>query len=442
MIPLSHPVDPALRPPAGLLALLLLPAAGRAGLHYSGETPAELPAQWRGFLLDHRAVRLAGVPPAAGAPLHLLREQYEDAAAKLEGAAKKRAMTADEAADLGALDVRLGRPAKAVEVLRAAVRAHPDHFRLASNLGTAWQVQGDLAEAARALQEAVRLAPPRWKPLEEAQLKLVRLRQKEPKNTTSVDDLFGVAFVGPSGKPTPGAIDPAARKRLPADDVAIVQQLAVWLPGDGRLLWLLAELANAHADVRTAAALMDGVVTEYALTTPEARERRKLYRTAADEIARLPDSEHAKYRGDVVFKSPRAVGRTLDPAALPEVRPTGVNSLPWAVLAETAVEKPFRPRFHKHLQQLDGKTVALTGFMQPVSLDPTVTGFMLIEYPVGCWFCETPEPAGIVYVETAGGKPVPVKRGRVKVEGTLKLNTADPEDFLYTLTGAGVRDPD
>jgi hypothetical protein len=322
------------------------------------------------------------------------------------------------------------------------VRAHPDHFRLASNLGTGWQAQGDLAEAARVLQDAVRLAPPRWKLFEEAQLRLVRFRQKEHKNALTVDDLFGVNFVGPSGKPEAGRIDPAARKKLPADDVTVVQQLAIWLPSDGRLLWLLAELANAHGDVRTAAAILDGVVTEYAITTPGARARRQLYRKAADEIARLPDTEHAKYRGDIVFKSARPIGRTLDVATLPAIRPNGVNPLPWAVLAETAVDQPFRPRFHKHLRQLDGKTVSLTGFMQPVSMDPTVTGFMLIEYPVGCWFCESPEPAGIVYVETAGGKPVPVKRGRVKVEGTLKLNTSDPEDFLYTVTGAGVRDPD
>jgi tetratricopeptide (TPR) repeat protein len=413
-----------------LLVLLLLPTLSRAGLHYSGETPAELPAQWRGFLLDLRALRLTAVAPTAGAPLHLLREQYEDAAAKLEETAKSRALTADEAADLGALHVRLGRPAKAVEVLRAASRAHPDHYRLVSNLGTAWQLQGDLAEAGRVLQDAVRLAPPRWKPVEEAQLKLVRLRQKEPKNTLAVDDLFGVP------------VSPEARKKLPADDVAVVQQLAIWLPGDGRLLWLLAELANAHGDVRTAAALMEGVVTEYAITTPEAREHRQRYRAAADEIGKLPDSEHAKYRGDIAFQSPRAVGRTIDAAKLPEVRPNGVNPVPWAVLAETVVDKPFRPRFHSHLSKLDGKTVALTGFMQPVSMDPTVTGFMLIEYPVGCWFCETPEPAGIVYVEVAGGKAVPVKRGRVKVEGTLKLNASDPEDFLYTVSGASVRDPD
>jgi tetratricopeptide (TPR) repeat protein len=426
----------------GLIVVLVCPALARAGLHYSGETTAELPAQWRGFLLDHRALRLVGVPPAAGAPLHLLREQYEDAATKLEDAAKKRAVTADEAADLGALHVRLGRPAKAVEVLRKAHRDHPHHYRIAGNLGTAWQMQGDLNEAARALQEAVRLAPPRWRTFEEAHLKLVRLRQKDAKGATTPDDLFGVAFVGAGGKPEAGRIDPAARKKLPADDVAIVQQLALWLPADGRLVWLLAELANTHGDVRTAASLMEGVVTEYALTTPEARERRKLYRAAADEIAKLPDSEHAKYRGDITFKSPRPITRALDTAALPAIRPDGVNPLPWAVLAETAVDKPFRPRFHKHVSQLDGKKVSLTGFMQPVSMDVEASGFMLIEYPVGCWFCETPEPAGIVYVEVAGGKAVPVRRGRVKVEGTLKLNASDPEEFLYTLTGASVRDPD
>jgi hypothetical protein len=421
-------------PRLGLIAVLLLPALAHAGLHYSAETPAELPSQWRGFLIDHRSLRLTGVPPAPGAPLHLLREQYEDAAGKLEESAKKRALTADEAADLGALHIRLGRPAKAVEVLRKSQRDHPDHYKIASNLGTAWQLQGDLNEAERMLREAVRLAPIRWKPVEEAQLKLVRVRSNEPKNTSTLDDLFGVSF---DKKP-----DPVVRKKLPADDVAIVQQLALWLPGDGRLLWLLGELANVHGDVRTAASILEGVVTEFALTATDAREHRKAFRAAADEIAKLPDSEHSKYRGDITFKSTRPIGRTLDANALPAIRPDGVNPLPWAVLSETVVDKPFKPRFHKHLQQLEGKKVSLTGFMQPVTMDIEVSGFMLIEYPIGCWFCETPEPAGLLYIEIAGGKTVQVKRGRVKVEGTLKLNRGDPEDFLYTLTGASVRDPD
>src|SRR5262249_44289107 len=69
-----------------LFILVLAAAPARAGLHSSGETPAELPSQWRGLLMDHRALRLIGVTPAAGAPIHLLREQYADAAGKLEEA--------------------------------------------------------------------------------------------------------------------------------------------------------------------------------------------------------------------------------------------------------------------------------------------------------------------------------------------------------------------
>ncbi len=407
-----------------------LAVRAQAGLHYSAEVPAELPSQWRGFLVDHRGLRLIGVPPAPGNPLHLLREQYEESASNLESLAKKRTLTADESADLGAILVRLGRPGKAIEVLRPAVRANPEHFRLAANLGTAWQAQGDLNEAARALTEAVRLAPARWKSFEEAHLKLVRMRLRDPKNASTLDDLFGVDLK-----------EPDARKKLPADAVAIVQQLALWLPGDARLLWLLGETANVHGDARTAAAILEGVVTEFAFTAPPARERRQEFRSAADAIAKLPDSEHAKYRGDIAFKSNRPLIRTLDAAVLPAIRPDGVNPLPWAVLAETAIEKPFRPKFHAHLKKLDGKRVSLTGFMQPVTADLEVGGFMLIEYPVGCWFCETPEPAGMLYIEVAG-RSVPVKRGRIKVEGTLKLNSTDPEDFLFTLTGASVREPD
>src|SRR5262245_48548216 len=342
----SPPQQP--RAAAALRTVVLLAslaaATAHGGLYYSGETPAELPSQWRGFLLDHRAPRLVGVAPAPGAPLHVLREQYEDAAARLEAAATKRSLTADEAADLGALHVRLGRPVKAVEVLRRALRDHSDHFYLAANLGTAWQAQGDLDEAARALQQAVRLAPARWKPFEEAHLKLVRLRQKEPKGAATLDDLFGVTFVGSSGKPEPGKIDPDSRKKLPADNVAMVQQLALWLPADARLLWQLGELANAHGDVRTAAAILEGVVSEFAFTTAEVRERRKVYRAAADEIVRLPDAEHAKYRGDVVFRSNPPITRQFDAASQPEIRPAGVNLLPCPVLADGAASNPSSPR--------------------------------------------------------------------------------------------------
>ncbi|MCE9532503.1 MAG: DUF3299 domain-containing protein [Planctomycetes bacterium] len=408
----------------GLLLLIVAPV--RAGLYYSGEQQAELPSQWRGFLLDHRALRMIGIAPA-NLPPTLLREQYQEAAAKLVALSKQRALTADEAADLGALHVRLGEPVKAVEVLRAAQRKFPEHFHVVANLGTAWQVQGNLEEAARVLRDAVALAPAVNKPFEEAHLKLVQSRQKD---RTGLDDVFGVRYT-------------AERTKLPANAAAIVQQLALWLPADGRLLWQLGEIANAHGDVRTAANILDGCVGEFAMGAAELRQHRKFFREAADEIAKLPDSEHEKFRGDLKTRSVRPLLRKLDRTLLPAVRPDGVNAVPWLVVAETSVGRGFKPKYHSYLDDLDGKQVSLTGFMYPVGTDMTdVSVFMLIEYPIGCWFCETPDPTGIVFVSLGKGKTTGLKKGIVKVEGTLKLNRDDPEQYLYTIQNATVGEPD
>src|SRR5438093_3181144 len=111
----------------------LLPAAARAGLYYSGEQYAELPSRLRGFLIDHRALRAAGVERPGNLPASPLRDDYLAAADRLEKLAKSRPLSADEAADLGAVYVRLGKPDKAVGVLVPAARKNPEHFRLAAN---------------------------------------------------------------------------------------------------------------------------------------------------------------------------------------------------------------------------------------------------------------------------------------------------------------------
>src|SRR5438094_2488431 len=95
------------RPVAVLLALLGLPASARAGLYYSGEPMAELPSQWRGFLLDQRVLRGIAVKPGPKVEASPARVRYQEAAARLEALSRKRPLTADELADLGALYVRL-----------------------------------------------------------------------------------------------------------------------------------------------------------------------------------------------------------------------------------------------------------------------------------------------------------------------------------------------
>jgi hypothetical protein len=437
----------SLRSFGALLVLLTAAGGARAGLYYSGEALAELPSQWRGFLLDQRTLRNIAVKPGAGAPASPARLHYQEEAAKLDQAARQRKLTADELADLGALYVRLGDAAKAVEVLRDAQRTYSNHFHIVANLGTAWQLQGDLDQAAACLQQAVRLAPGKLQKAEEYQLKLVRLRQRQPRDAQGLDDLFGIQFLDDAGEYHPGRLAAAVRKKLPSDAVAIAQQLALWLPADGRLLWQLAELANAHGDVKTAAAIMDGCVDQFGLRAAELRRHRQATRAAADALAKSSDADSVKtaHEGHAAVLKPRSkrpLLSKLDPAALAPISATGINPIPWALLAETTLDRQFKPTFPKYLQELDGKQVALSGFIQPLGEDLELTSFMLIEYPVGCWYCESPDMVGIVLVELPKGKTLAFTRGLVKVEGKLKLNASDPENFLYSISQAKVAEAD
>lgn len=411
-----------------LLALLLMASPAWAGLHYSGEPLRPLPAQWSGFLLDHRALRLVGNPKfGTDIPSPPLRDTYADAALKLEAAAKSRPLTADESADLGALYVRLGKPERAVEILRPAARAHPDHFRTAANLGTAWQLLGDLEQASAALADAVKLAPESLRPAEELHLKLVRARLKEPKGSDGLDDLFGTTFAS-TDKP-----------KLPADALANVQRLAIWLPSDGRLLWQLGEIANAAGDVRTAANVLDGCVTEFGLKSTELRSRRQNYRAAADALEKA--GKHSA--GSTAFPSTRPLVRAFDPSRLPKIDPTGTNRLPWPAITETELDRRLKPTFLDHVDKLDGKRVSVAGYMTPsAGRGEGLTGFLLTEFPVGCWFCESPGPTQLVLVETADGKEVDFVRGLIQVTGQLKLNRTDPERYPFVLVDAVVRGAD
>jgi hypothetical protein len=426
---------------------LMICTSARAGLYYSGETFAELPSQWRGFLLDQRGLRTIAVRPVAGMPTLGPRARYQAEAERLAKAAVTRKLTAGEAADLGALYLRLGEPAKALEALRPAQVQHPEHFHLAANLGTAWQLNGDLDQAAAALRQAVRLAPGKYQHVEALQLKLVRLRAREPADCQELDNLFDVRYVGALGKYEPGHLTPEDRKKLPSEAPALTQALALALPADGRLLWQLAELAAAYGDVATAAAMMDGCVTEFGLRSPELRARRQAMRDAADELQRaasggLKTAHDGGHAGGLKTRSSRPLATRLDAAVLAPVDPNGVNAVPWSVVTETLLDRDYRPTFGKYLRELDGQRVTLTGYMQPLGDDLEVGAFLLIEYPVGCWYCEMPSLSSIVLVEQPAGKTRHLTRGAVRVTGRLRLNASDPENFLYTIRDAKVAEAD
>lgn len=425
------------------LSLLLLATSASAGLYYTGEKYSALPAQWRGFLMDHRLLRNIGLKPKIESEESPLRARYRQEMEALSKRGLKDPLSSDDLADLGALHIRLGDIDKAINVLQAAQRKHPNHFALAANLGTAWQRFGDYRQAAAALEQAVKLAPGKLQPFEDAHLKLVRARQRSQPG--ELDDLFGVRFGNEKGVYEAGKFSESERKKLPAKSVAIAQQLALWLPADGPLLWQLAELANAHGDFKTAGAMMEGCVVTFGMSDSNLRKRRQILKDATDKIpqAKLGTEEHnGSHPGSVKFLSRRALTAMIDAAPLPPIDAKGINPIPWELFNDTTIEKPFKPVFPKYLKELDGKRISLTGFMYPLRDEPEVRAFLFIEAPVGCWYCENPDTTGIVYVELPNGETTTFQRGLIRIIGRLHLNANDPEDFLYTVKDAKAAAPD
>lgn len=408
-----------------LIVLCCAASSAWAGVHYSGEVLRPFPAKWSGYLPDHRLMRTVSTPKLnLNQPVPLLRGLYTASLLKLQTTQRQRPLSADELADLGALHLRLGEEAKALEILRSAARQHTRHFHLQSNLGTAWQLQGELTEAATALAEAVELAPPEFRAIEQLQLKLVRLRSQEPKGRPfqAPDELFDLS------------------KTTPENALGQVQHLAIWLPRDGRLLWLLGELAYQCGDVRTAASCLDGCVTEFNLGAAKLRENRQRYRTQVEELDR---TNAVNPPTKLKFQSSRALLRSVDPKQLPPIRPDAENQLPWPVVNEIEIGVKGRATFMKYLEDLDGKTVTLAGFMTGISAGgDEVTEFLLTENPVGCWFCEAPSPNQLLRIVLPDGRSQDQTRGLLKVTGVLKLNRDDPERLPLQLTNARVSQPD
>ena len=94
-----------------------------------------------------------------------------------------------------------------------------------------------------------------------------------------------IHFVGENGEYAPGQLAAAEKSKLPADAIAIVQQMILWHPKDARLYWLLGELYNAEGEVDLAARILDGCSFNMGYSNPNLIRHRQILMKEIEEIA-------------------------------------------------------------------------------------------------------------------------------------------------------------
>lgn len=218
--------------------------------------------------------------------------------------------TLEDKINLSAYHIWLGEYKEAIDLLRPIAedertKLDPHAFVVFANLATALQLTGALPDAGYFMIQVRKSFPKAgtscpgftaaqldwFREAEKYQFNLLKLRIPEaPKlpaeRSKSVEDLFGVNFVGESGKYEAGKIAAAEKEKLPKNAVPIVQQLLLWLPEAGgyydlRLFWLLGELYNAEGKIFDAYDVLDRCVSNReASNIPDLFEHRRIIKAA------------------------------------------------------------------------------------------------------------------------------------------------------------------
>jgi predicted Zn-dependent protease len=263
---------------------LYIASPSQAGLYSMAEPirgPAESGAEiapMRSSLFQNELALLTNIPneqpPNKDAKER--RQRYLDRRADLERQNRLGTLTVEQKINLSECLIRFRQYDAAITLLAPLARQERNNFLVYANLGTAYQLTGQLPEALEALKLAKLSWPREWKGWTSQQLqwfgrvetyhtKLVLRRLSEAEHAgrqldiskLGVDDIFGVQFVGENAQYEAGQMAAAERAKLPPDALAVVQQLLIWMPDDTRLYWLMGELLNGEGDIKGAKEVFD-----------------------------------------------------------------------------------------------------------------------------------------------------------------------------------------
>lgn len=124
------------------------------------------------------------------------------------------------------------------------------------------------------------------------------------------------------------------------------------------------------------------------------------------------------------------------------------NENMWKTLSKVEIEKKFDetlnfevdfPTFSEEVQQLDGQTIELQGWMIPLEELQGETYFVLSSLPfANCFFCGGAGPETVA--EVFSKEKIKYTEKRITVRGKLKINADDPMKLMYILQQAEIVD--
>jgi hypothetical protein len=278
----------------------------RAGVYFASDPPLSPDsAPWVKFVLGElRAVPVQ--PPDGSQPdPGSLRYRYLERLSVLEASERDGSLSNLDRIDLGACYIRFRRFGDAIGVLEAGDKTH---FLILANLATAFYEMGEMDRALAYQGQALANWPPVWagwttrqwswfhrservfQQLIESRQKEKELAQRTDRRATggpvgaaqTIDPLFPRFHLPVVARYQAGPL-PLLDEDLPPNARETVAQLMIWLPFDGRLTWLYAELLNVSGDVDGAYRLMDELVFTRDWSNVENLKRHKQILQAARE---------------------------------------------------------------------------------------------------------------------------------------------------------------
>lgn len=175
--------------------------------------------------------------------------------------------------DLAAVLIRLGKPASAIVILETVESRHPGEYIVASNLGTAYEMTGDVETALEWIEEGLRRNANAHYGTEWVHLAVLRAKQRiaDDPRWLAANSILGLDF---GSEPAPLAPDAAALTSIGApgdlesiaDDLGyqLAERLSLVPPPDAVAGSLLADLSSLLAASRS---------LEHAIAVGELAER-------------------------------------------------------------------------------------------------------------------------------------------------------------------------